>query len=151
MNLRHLHFLALIPSILFFAAPVAASTFKEGIYGHREKGGGTVIELKDGKYRYWGATDILNGPHPKYPLKGKYSVEGENVILKSNPLQVYVYRVINGNDILWDVDGSRVWDAKKEVTGRVLLRFVPANSIDPWASCPQGADIEKVLRVDNKP
>ena len=46
---------------------------------------GETLELKDGKFRYWFYTDmhVVGAKEIKFPLTGKFKIEGRRVILSS--------------------------------------------------------------------
>jgi hypothetical protein len=66
----------------------------------------TVLELKDGRFRYWFETDVKRATEPNYPLMGEYTVH-EGVLTLKHP-QVsqpqWTFRVVNGLLTLWRPD-----------------------------------------------
>jgi hypothetical protein len=73
------------------------------IYGWHK----TVIELKDGKFRYWFWSD-LGGSYVE-GLEGTYTTEGDKIVLKHQKLiplmSNWTVRSINGVVTLWSSDG----------------------------------------------
>lgn len=124
---------------------VAAAERFKGTYGAQEKGGGTVIELRDGKFRYWAWTDVINSDHPKYPITGRYSINGDRVVLKLKSPDFFIYRKINGHEFLIDEEGIKTWDKKSQRVGRFLMGFRTKSLDTLWESCPRGQDIENAL------
>ena len=42
----------------------------------------TILELKDGQFRYWLRSDVKSNRDPTYPQTGKYAVEGGTVTIE---------------------------------------------------------------------
>ena len=68
----------------------------------------TVLELKDGHFRYWFESDAKDSDEPKYPLSGEYSTVGNTITLKHDkifpPQSQWTFRAVNGVITLWRPD-----------------------------------------------
>lgn len=58
----------------------------------------TVLELKDGHFRYWFESDVKLPKEPQYPLTGKYSVSGDTISLKNDQVsqKQWTFRTFDG-------------------------------------------------------
>ena len=142
--MRHWPLLIVMFTTLVMVARASSDdTLKEGIYGGYRKGGGELIELKGGKYRYWAGTDMVGADSIKYPIKGVYSIHADKIVLEH--LRTVLYRSINGHDTLWSPEDLKTWEEKKETFGYVLMRFINNNPTDPWSGCPREMEVEKAI------
>jgi hypothetical protein len=72
----------------------------------------TVLELKDGHFRYWFETDVKRPKEPDYPLTGEYSISSDTITLKHDLVsqREWTFRAVNGIVTLWRpeaLDGSK--------------------------------------------
>ena len=67
-----------------------------------------VLELKDGKFRYWFSSDAGSGEERGNPLEGTYTAEGDKLVLKHDkmiPLEKnWTARSVDGLVTLWRSD-----------------------------------------------
>lgn len=73
----------------------------------------TVLELKDGKFRYWFSSDVkIAGDETKYPLEGSYTTDGDTITLKHekiHPPQVeWTARKVDGVLTFWRSDALKI-------------------------------------------
>ena len=97
MNLRILLF-TLFAARLVIAAdyePAPLDHVVEGVYTlfgretkpDRPRGGyfqTTILELKDGRFRFWFSSDAKSSVEPKYPQTGTYTAKGGSVTIRLN-------------------------------------------------------------------
>lgn len=76
----------------------------------------TVLELKDGKFRYWFSSDVVD-EKLKYPLEGTYTTEGDTISLKNEnifPPEVdWTAKSVDGVLTLWRSDALKILAAGK--------------------------------------
>src|SRR5262245_22804499 len=84
---------------------------------------GTVLELRDGKFRYWFYSDVAGPDEPHYPVIGKYSVDGEKVVLAGTLVgqSIWYPDTVNGIRVLWRDDGLRVWRDQRKIYDYAVL------------------------------
>lgn len=89
---------------------IEAATPANGVfvtYGYHT----TVLELKDGKFRYWFSSDAVL-EELKYPLEGSYTTEGDKISLKHEkiyPPQVdWTAKSVDGVLTLWRSDALKI-------------------------------------------
>ncbi|MGB0582302.1 MAG: lipocalin family protein [Limisphaerales bacterium] len=75
----------------------------------------TVLELKDGKFRYWFKSDARSLSEPKYPLSGDYTVSGNRITLKHEQIsqKQWTVRKVDGFLTLWRPDAIKMQDSPK--------------------------------------
>jgi hypothetical protein len=69
-----------------------------------------VIELKDGKFRYWFESDEKKPDESVYPLTGNYTVSDNRIVLahpKIHPYR-YTFRSVDGKSTLWREDAIKM-------------------------------------------
>ena len=105
----------MVVSIVPIHTKLLTSPLIEGVYVHpNEIGGftGTILELKDGEFRYWFCSDVGRDDTP-YPQKGTYAVD-DGVLKLSNGRRWYI-----GNAgelaLLWRSDALAVWQESNRV------------------------------------
>lgn len=66
----------------------------------------TVLELKEGRFRYWFESDARALVDPDYPLSGVYSVTNNTLFLKHDQVfqKQWTFRTVNGLVTLWRPD-----------------------------------------------
>ena len=81
----------------------------------------TVLELKDGHFRYWFESDHKPLKEPQYPLTGEYSVSGNAITLKHGEVSQpqWSFRTVDGQLSLWRPDAIESYgkSGKLDVTG----------------------------------
>jgi len=88
---------------------------EEGVYFLDTGFSYTILELKDGHFRYWFSTDVLTS-HPKYPVAGNYTVNDATVRLihKGNGVEdIWTFRKINDETTLWRPNAVKSWHKEK--------------------------------------
>lgn len=75
----------------------------------------TVLELKNGRFRYWFKSDAGFRDQPKYPLLGEYSVDGSRVTLKHERISQkhWTVRKVDGYLTLWRPDAIKMQNSAK--------------------------------------
>jgi hypothetical protein len=59
--------------------PARIGTVKEGVYFLDGMFQTTILELKDGRFRFWFSSDAKTGGEPHYPVSGKYTTNGGTI------------------------------------------------------------------------
>ena len=84
----------------------------------------TVIELKQGRFRYWFASDDKGSEEPAYPLSGTFTTSGNTITLK-HP-QVYrsewVSQIVEDAFTLWLPEGIKAYRKDKSFLDLARLR-----------------------------
>jgi len=98
----------------------------EGVYCTcSEIGGfsGTVLELRDGKFRYWFYSDVMGLDEPRYPITGDYLVRGNRLVLGDKRIyeQNWFSDTVNGIRVLWRDDGRQVWREQHKIYDYAVL------------------------------
>jgi hypothetical protein len=108
----------------------------EGVYcTSHEIGGfsGTILELKDGKFRYWFYSDVGGLDEPQYPLTGKY-MQKDQVLTLDHPKvnqREWIPGMVNGVPVLWRDDALQHWRKDRKVYDYgVLIKTEGAISAD---------------------
>jgi hypothetical protein len=90
---------------------------------------GEFLELKDGKFRYWFYSDVVGvDDPPKYPLEGRYKIEGEKLTLDHKDVYSNVRTLdeLNGIKIVWREDGLKHWKATKSIHPYAVIIWTQA-------------------------
>ena len=98
---------AALASLIVFATEagsrVKSAEPRDGVYFTWTGFETTVLELRDGHFRYWFASDAKSPVDPVYPLSGDFTVAGD-IITLIHP-QVYrpkwAFRLVDGLATLW--------------------------------------------------
>jgi hypothetical protein len=105
----------------------------EGVYSMCEEVAGfsgEVLELKDGKFRYWFYSDVGTDKEPTYPLTGTYRISGTTLTLDNE--QIYkrdrTFAVVNGVNVLWKSDGLKRWTDDKRIHPYAVLIHMPGKT-----------------------
>lgn len=95
----------------------------------------TVIELKDGHFRYWFESDMKDSDPPVYPLTGTYSVDGNSIKLEHAQVgqKEWTFRTVNGVVTLWRPDAL-----KAETKGTSFQAFYPLG-MENFFRCGSGS------------
>jgi len=67
-----------------------------------------TLELKDGRFRYSFASDVVIPNPPKYPIEGSYELKGDQLTLSSG--QTYTVRTLCGIRTLWRPAAVDYWN-----------------------------------------
>ncbi|WP_299465011.1 hypothetical protein [uncultured Gimesia sp.] len=94
----------------------------EGVYATPDEisgFSGTTLELKDGKFRYWFYTDVVDPdePGPEFPITGEYEFQDGQLQLKSNDVnqQRWHFDVLKGTPVLWRDDAYHIWKERQDI------------------------------------
>jgi hypothetical protein len=123
---------------------------REGVYSLvKEVAGfsGEVVELKDGKFRYWFFSDVKREGEPAYPLAGAYTVTGRAVTLEHDKIHAKVRTIgqVNGADVLWRDDGLKIWESEQRIHPYgVLVR------VEGGTAPPTRAQLPSIEQLKNK-
>jgi hypothetical protein len=95
----------------------------------------TVIELKDGRFRYWFKSDARSSAEPAYPLEGAYSVEGNTIKLEHGKVsqKEWTFRSVDGIVSLWRPDALKI-----EADGTPFKDYFPLGMAN-FRRCGAGA------------
>jgi len=103
-----------LPSVVGYGVHKQDAASKTNIVEGVYYGGGAsteIIELKNGRFRYWFESDVVGAgpPRSSYPFVGQYSVEGDVITLKHKDIDwpERIFRLANGKPSLWR---ARDWD-----------------------------------------
>ncbi len=85
----------------------------------------TVLELKDGHFRYWFESDVKLPKEPAYPLTGQYTLMGETIVLNHDHIfqKQWTYRAINGVTALWRPDAVSGITTLTDAELKRILRY----------------------------
>jgi len=108
----------------------APAKLTEGVYSMCEEVAGysgEVVELKDGKFRYWFYSDVVTDHEPQYPLSGNYRISGDTLMLVHDqiPREERTIAVVNGVDVLWRDDGLKLWEKERRIHPYAILIRMP--------------------------
>jgi hypothetical protein len=84
-----------------------------------------TLELKEGRFRYWSATDVIELNPPKYPLEGNYDVKGDQLVLSNG--DTYTVRTIHGRRTVWHAGAIDEWDRHQSIDRYGIL--LPVRSL----------------------
>ena len=124
----------------------------EGIYFQTNGFQTTILELKDGRYRFWFSNnDKIIGDLTKYPLTGPYTTNGgqvtfvstntysmqmfdqksqqTNQVLQTN---VWTFRAYKGEPTLWRPDGITHWQPTKRMSSYAMLQPTQRKPEEIW-------------------
>jgi len=89
-----------------------------------------TLELKDGRFRYWFASDVVVPNPQKYPTEGSYEVNRDQLALSSG--QTYTVRTLHGTPTLWRPAAVDYWNRHQviDVYG-ILLAVEGIKSREP--------------------
>lgn len=108
----------------------APAKLVEGVYSMCDEVSGysgEVVELKDGRFRYWFYSDVSTGREPEYPLSGAYRVAGDRLTLEHDRIfrKERTIAVLNGVDVLWRDDGLELWKKDRRIHPYSILIRMP--------------------------
>jgi hypothetical protein len=108
----------------------ADAKLPEGVYSLCEEVAGysgEVLELRDGKFRYWFYSDVGTDKEPTYPLSGTYAVSGTTLTLDNKEIykRERTIAVVNGVNVLWRSDGLKLWTDDKRIHPYSVLIHMP--------------------------
>ena len=100
------------------SAPTPLGSVKEGVYYFQNMYSTTILELKDGTFRYWFSSDAKGlRPEPTYPLSGKYATNGGTVTLPHKEVNQtnWTFMTFEGKATMWRPSALKYWDEGKQV------------------------------------
>jgi hypothetical protein len=91
--------------------PGQSGALQEGVYARVDPYTREIVELRNGRFRYWFSSDAISDSDPHYPLSGRYSLSEDSVVL--NHAQVdhpqFRFRMFNGVATLWNKTALDYW------------------------------------------
>lgn len=108
---------------------------EEGVYFFRNGFSTLILELRDGRYRYWFSSDVISGDEPKYPLTGRYTTIGPTIRLESEQRYIqdqWTFRKLNGETTLWRPNALEYWSAKRAFDYYGVLYPTKLKPEDVW-------------------
>lgn len=110
-------------------APNQLNEVKNGAYFFAHGYSTTVLELKDGQFRYWFKSDVVLKSPLEYPLKGKYVVkQGAVTLLNEDVLEKeWTFMSFDGKITLWRPAAIKYWEESKKVDGYGVLFPIPTS------------------------
>ena len=132
---------ALVTRAYAQSPPTPVGAVKEGVYFLNGMFQTTIVELKDGQFRFWFSSDAkIGGDETKYPLSGRYATNsGQITIVTTNSYtwpdfngqtktmhhlpRTNVWTFINyqGQTTLWRPEALKYWEEAKKVDGYGVL------------------------------
>lgn len=96
--------------------PTPLTSVKEGVYYFQNMYSTTVLELKDGQFRYWFRSDMRSWREPIYPVTGKYATNGGMVILPRDGIYQTNWTSMSyqGQTTLWRTAALKYWEEAKK-------------------------------------
>ena len=108
---------------------------EEGVYYFNAGLSKLVLELRNGRFRYWFFTDAAGGSNSTYPVTGKYSARGATIQLLCAPgdlEDVWTFRKIDSATTLWRPNAVRCWHEKKGFDCYGVLYATERKPEDIW-------------------
>ena len=108
---------------------------EEGVYYFSTGLSTLILELQNGRFRYWYSTDGRGFPEPTYPVTGKYSARGATVQLLHGELDlqdVWTFRKIDRATTLWRPNALKSWHEKRSFDGYGVLYVTKRKPEDVW-------------------
>jgi len=95
----------------------------------------TVLELKDGRFRYWFSSDVKTGHEPQYPLSGEYSVSGDTITLHNAQVSqnAWTFRTVECVLTLWRPDAIDYYNQEKGFHSYGILWSTDEPAEEAWA------------------
>lgn len=140
----------------------------EGVYALDGMAQTTIIELKEGRFRYWFWSDLRIGRHPEYPVSGTYTKDGGSITfvrirrISTNPRQKPVTRTehwqcmnFKGKTTLWTTNAIKGWRKNPKGFPHPVLFLTKTKPEDIWkkrkGSAPPPELKPKATRLRTKP
>ena len=109
---------------------------RDGVYARGDIFSATVLELKDGHFRYWFESDLKSKRDPEYPLTGDYVFEGDKVVLNNARISVgqrtWTFRMREGEVILLRPSAVDVYDHNHELEAWGVLYPTKKTAEEAW-------------------
>lgn len=147
MNIKFIKYCALLITFLFTQATYGAEAPvplpakpQDGVFKQANRYSSTVLEIKDGYFRYWFSSDVppidpVTGKAPRFPLTGKYLLKGDTVILKHEQIyqKHWAFRRLGGVLTLWRTGAIDYYNKKKDFDPYGILRITNKTAEQAWA------------------
>ena len=93
---------------------------------------GTVLELKNGKFRYWFYSDVGQPEETKFPLTGDFKIQGKNLSLSNPKVNQIAWEIatINNRLVLLRDDAADAWKSGKLYDYGILIKVDGIKSAD---------------------
>jgi len=133
--------LNLLVVVLFAGGAIAAPIDEpkpvkpvDGVYVLGDPLSSTVLELKNGRFRYWFSTDVTSDSLPKMPISGAFTIEGESVTLNNDKIsdRHWTFILFRGEVTLWRDNAVQQWAKEKELDGYGILRPSTKSAEEAW-------------------
>jgi hypothetical protein len=97
--------------------PTPLNSAKEGTYYSQNMYSTTVLELKDGRFRYWFSSDLRGPREPSYPLTGNYRTNGGTITLAHKEIYQtnWTFMTYEGKATLWRPTALNHWNETRKV------------------------------------
>ena len=108
---------------------------EEGVFILANMFSSTVLELKDGRFRYWFESDMKLPSEPQYPLAGKYSLTGDTITLNHPDIyqKQWTFRRFKGQVTLWRSGAIDFYEQKKQLDPWGILFKTNKPAEQAWA------------------
>lgn len=114
---------------------------REGVFVLSGAHSSTVLELKDGKFRYWFENDVKLKPPREYPLSGDYSVKNCTITLHNDLIlgsqRTWTFYKLNGEITAWNLNGFEAYRDEGKLPADCILK----------QTVQSAEEARKVLRV----
>ena len=109
---------------------------QEGVFIMTAGGETILLELKKEHFRYWFSSNVIipGKKKPKYPLKGKYKIKGNAILIEHNHIsqKEWTFRKINSTVTLWYPDAIEYYQKEKKLYDYGILRFTSKSAEKAW-------------------
>ena len=96
----------------------------------------TIVELKDGNFRYWMSSDVGTWKSSEYPIKGTYKIENDTVTLISDvdlhSHSKWSFRQINNTKTIWANFAVDTYKESNQLHSYGILRYLEESAEDIW-------------------
>lgn len=98
---------------------------RNGVFVQSDDNASTLLELKDGKFRYWFDSDEFHKPRHMYPLSGDYSIEASKLTLHNELIpesqSTWTFYKLNGNVTVWSQPALQHYQTQKKLAATGIL------------------------------
>ena len=111
------------------------NSVEEGVYYFSTGFSTLILELREGRFRYWFWSDVKGLPEPSYPVTGKYLARGPTVQLLHNEVtlqDVWTFRKIDVITTMWRPNALKWWHEKRCYDGYGVLYPTERKPEDVW-------------------
>jgi hypothetical protein len=85
----------------------------------------TVLELKDGHFRFWFESDTKSPREPDYPFSGEFTINGDTITLKHAQMRFrtqWAFRTVDGILTLWLPESLNQYERSKSYLDPTRLK-----------------------------